>query len=392
MTPLFSLVLIVILAYIGSVFFQRTSSNSLLMKGISHSGLHYLILGFILGPNIFGVINSKILNELSLILSFVLGWTGFLIGLQINFKQMKRFQVNYYWIALGVFILIFVLIFSGAYEIQFVFNIDLDIFQLLILAVAASISSPLIIGIIKKEYKLRGKYIHFLQFQSAYDNMVGIIIMGLIISVINYNAIGFSKTILDLIVSITISIILAFLFYFVTKEIKNFQQYFLVIIGFLLLVVGSALQLKQSSVFIAFLFGFVLANLPINTWKLFQTISNTEKPIYLLLLIFIGASIININIFIVATGIVFTLWRIASKYLVGILTIFSIDENKIMRKSAGIMGIGMGGLSLALILDYQMLNNSPNIEILTGIIITTFLITDGMSFIITNPIIKRKKA
>lgn len=391
MTPLLSLVLIVILAYVGTVFFQNPLSKSLIIKGLSLSGLHYLILGFILGPNIFNLLNSNILNELSVIQSFVLGWTGFLIGLQINFKQMKRFQQNYYWTSLGNFVFVFLMIFTGSFALCSLLQLKIDLFQIIVLTVATSISSPLIIGVLKKEYNLRGNFIHYIQFQSAYDNMLGIIIIGLVLSWYNYLALEVTKIMMDISIAVIIVILLALLFYYITKEIKNVQQYFLIIIGFLLLIVGTALQLKQSSLFIAFLFGFALANLPINTWKLFQTISNTEKPIYLLLLIFIGANIVNINVIIIVSGILFTLWRMASKYLGGQITLLAFYENKKKRTISSLMGIGMSGVSLAIILDYKMLSGTSNIEILVGIIITSFFINDGLAFVITNPLLKNSK-
>ena len=119
MTPLFSLILIVLLAYIGAVFFQKSQSKSLLLKGISHSGIHYLFLGYFLGPHVFDVINAKVLDELSVVIAFILGWTGFLIGLQINFKQMRRFQVNYYWNALLIICTTYLLMFVGSIAIVF---------------------------------------------------------------------------------------------------------------------------------------------------------------------------------------------------------------------------------------------------------------------------------
>ena len=218
MTPLFSLILIVLLAYLGAAFFQKSQAKSLLFKGISHSGIHYLILGYFLGPNVFDVINAKILEELSVVLAFVLGWTGFLIGLQINFKQMRRFQVNYYWNALLIIFVTYLLMFAGSLAIIYLFNVDVNYFVLMIFTIAASISSLLVMGSIKKEWNLRGKLIHFAQFQFAYDNMLGIIVIGILIAIQGIQSLNNLQPILNLIINIFIITILSAIFYFISDS------------------------------------------------------------------------------------------------------------------------------------------------------------------------------
>ncbi len=392
MTPLLSLILLVFIAYVGSVFFQKSHKIPFLFKGISHFGLIYLMLGFIIGPNILKILDKIILNEISIILAFVLGWTGFLVGLQINIKQLKRFQLSYYWMVLGNFGLVFIFMFSGIFFLNFQFNHPLNFFEILILATAGSISSPILMGMLKKDYKIRGKQIYFLQFHSAYDNILGVIIIGLFVTGINYTrSESMLLSISNLIISIAIIIILAIVFYFMVNNIKNAQQYFLILIGFILFIVGTALQLEQSALFMSFLFGAVLANLPINTRNLFQAITKAEKPIYLLLLIFMGASLPEMNVFVLVSALVFVFWRIFSKYIVGRIVFFNFYQDKKLSKTIGFAGVGMGGLTLALGIDYHISSIAINGEFILVILALSYLINDTFSVALLKPIIKSKQ-
>ncbi len=389
MTPLLSLILLVLIAYVGATFFHKTTHTSILLKSVSHSGIFYLLLGYIIGPNLLKILATNILEDLSLLLAFVLGWTGFLIGLQISTKQMKRFPIYYYWKAIGNFSITFALISGGIMFLNSVLNYYLNLSEILILAVAGTVSSPILIGVLKKDFKIRGKLIHFLQFHSAYDNMLGVITVGLIMTGMK-QTLGSSHYHVALTISLSILIvtILAALFYFVVKDIRSVPQYFLIIVGFVLFLVGMALHLGQSSLFMAFIFGVVLANLPLNTWKLFQTIANAEKPIYLILLVFMGASLAKLNYLVVIATILFSIWRILNKYVVGRIVFKNIDKNKEFPGIIGLTGIGMGGLSLALGIDYHLSSASGGGEFILSIIALSYLVNDTISLNVLKPVIK----
>ena len=357
MTPLLSLILLVLLAYIGAVFLHNIKTSSSIFKGITNSGIIYLLLGYAIGPNALKVLDISVLNDLSLVIAFVLGWTGFIIGLQINAKQMLRFPLSYYWKTLLIFALSFIFITGIMFLVkQFIYN-RLSLTEIVILSIAGSISSPLLIGLLKKDYKIRGKLIHFLQFHSAYDNMVSIVIIGAMIFLSN----EFKNEIPSILINMSIILmgatVMAVLFFYTAKYIKTIPQYFLLIVGFLLILVGTAMHIGHSVIFISFFFGMVLANLPINTWKLFQTISNTEKPIYLILLILTGSRLSFTSPIIIVVIAIFIVFRFLIKYGSSWLIISKFKELKPHIKTIGYSGIGMGGLSLALGLDYYLLNN-----------------------------------
>lgn len=379
MTPLLSLIFLVLIAYVGALFLHNVKTSSSIFRGITNSGIIYLLLGYIIGPNVLKVLDLQVLNDLSLLIAFVLGWTGFIIGLQINAKQMRRFPISYYWKTLLIFTLNFVFMTLGLLIVkQFIYN-RFTLTEIIVLSIAGSISSPLLIGLLKKDYKIRGKLIHFLQFHSAYDNMVSIVIIGIMIFLGNELKNEVPIIIKNMSILLAGATIMAIIFYYIAKDIKSVPQYFLLIIGFILMLVGTAMHMGQSVIFISFLFGMILANLPINTWKLFQTISNTEKPIYLLLLIFIGARLPQSTYMLLLIIIIYSFGRFIIKYISSWIIISKFRELKPNIGIIGLSGIGMGGLSLAFGLDYYLLNNYSFGENVLLILAVAYILNDTFS-------------
>jgi hypothetical protein len=219
--------------------------------------------------------------------------------------------------------------------------------------------------------------------------MIGIIIIGFIIAATSANEPNsIEQKLLSLAISLLIVGGLAFLFYNMVKNLKNIPQYFLIIVGFILILVGMAQHFNQSTLFVSFMFGTILANLPLNTWKLFQTISNAEQPIYLLLLVFMGASLneIGINVFLFAIGL--SIIRLAMKYMSGRLIFLKFDPNERFSRIIGLAGIGMGGLSVAMVIDYHLAGVSVEAEFILLIIGLSYLWNDALSLAIIKPVLK----
>ena len=77
MTTLLSLVLLVLVAYLGSMLFHRFPINKGWLKSLTYTGNLYLILGYIIGPQILNLINQEIIGQLNVLYALVLGWAGF---------------------------------------------------------------------------------------------------------------------------------------------------------------------------------------------------------------------------------------------------------------------------------------------------------------------------
>ena len=166
MTPLLGMIFLFILAYIGSFIYERYHLATGWTKVILYSGSLNLVIGYLIGPHFFGLLSDAIIGKLYVLVALVLGWAGFLIGLQAKATELKRFQSTYYLYSSINFILTFVGLFIVIFFMDLIFKFNLDLPLIILLTILGSVSSPILVGLLKEKLKLRGPMIHLIQFQS----------------------------------------------------------------------------------------------------------------------------------------------------------------------------------------------------------------------------------
>ena len=394
MNILLSLVFLVLTAYIGSIIFHRYPIRNNWLNSIIYSGNLYIILGFAIGPNSLNLINGKTIDQLNVLYALVLGWAGFLIGLQTNFKSLKRFRRLYYYFATSNFVIAFslasillILIFPLVLE-------NLVNIEIIILAVASAVTSPIMLGIFLRENKVHGKASHLLQFVSGFDNILGVIILGFIMAIVSNLSLsnGASIGMFTIIIPIALGGVAAALYFLLAKEFIKDQENFLLLISLLIFILGITVYLNQSILFTAFLFGAGISNLPINTKKLYLNIQQVEKPLYILLLIFVGVSINSVSYKYLILLAVFIIIHFVVILISGYLSNAAIQNRLHLSKSIGLANLGMGGLSLAIILDFHLTNPSDFSNMLLFILAVSIIINDFASYKFLERILLIKKS
>ena len=185
MTPLFGILILFLLAYIGSFLYQRYHLSMGWAKVLLYSGSLNLVIGYLIGPHFFGLLSDEIIGKLYVLVGLVLGWAGFLIGLQAKRSELKRFQSTYYLYSGLNFLISFAGIVSFIFLVDYIYNLSLDLPVIILTTILGTVSSPILVGLLKEKYKLRGPFIHLVQFSVALDNMVGVISFGLTMLFVN---------------------------------------------------------------------------------------------------------------------------------------------------------------------------------------------------------------
>lgn len=382
MNILLSLVFLVLIAYVGSIIFHRYPIKSNWLNSILYSGNLYIVMGFVIGPNVINLINGKIIDQLNVLYALVLGWAGFLIGLQTNFKNLKRFRRLYYYFATSNFFIAFSL---SSILLILTFPLILEKLrntEIIILATASAVTSPIMLGIFLRDHKVHGKTSHLLQFVSGFDNILGVIVLGFIMAIVSNLTMsnGVSIGLFTIIIPLVLGGVAVILYFILSKEFIKDQENFLLLISLLIFILGITVYLNQSILFTAFLFGAGISNLPNNTKKLYLSIQQVEKPLYILLLIFVGVSINFISYKYVILLIVFIIIHFLVILISGYLSIAVVQNKLHIRKSIGLANLGMGGLSLAIILDFHLTNPSDFSNLLLFILAVSIIINDFVSY------------
>lgn len=90
MNPLLLLMGLLLLAYLGSFLVGEHS-----IRGVGlPSGTEYIVLGFVLGPNLFGLLERSMLETFDPIADVAVGWIALLIGFGFGVEGGKRARVG----------------------------------------------------------------------------------------------------------------------------------------------------------------------------------------------------------------------------------------------------------------------------------------------------------
>ena len=354
MTPLVGILFLFIIAYLGSYIHEKYRNSSGWLKFVLYSGSLNLIVGYLIGPNAFGLLSGEIISNLYVLVGLVLGWAGFLIGLQVNRAQLKRFQTRYYLFSGLNFILVFVGMSLLIRIFLYVSDLSLSPSLIFLLAVLGSVSSPILVGLLRQQLSLRGAGIHLLQFSVALDNIFSVIFFGLLLLLVQQETYEHVLFVWLIPGSLLFSVIMSWLFIKISRMTDSVHQFLLILIGFLLILVGVALSLNVSVLLIAFVFGVALTNMPVETKKLYQGIAQAEKPLYYLMMVFIGASIHHISIDLFFVALAFMVVRIILKFFAGNIARRAFSFNRQINSGIGLPQIGMGGIALAMVLDFHL--------------------------------------
>jgi Kef-type K+ transport system membrane component KefB len=389
MTPLLSFIILLIIAYLGSVVYRKIKVESIWLKGFTYSGSIYLIIGFLIGPNLLGLLTEDIIRQLNVLVGFVLGWTGFLIGLQAKKTELKRYPKSYFLFSSLNFLIVFCSVFIILTFLVFINLFNLKTIHIAVVSIITAVSSPILIGILKHDFKLRGQFIHLLQFSVGFDNILAIVAFGFSLMIFDNDLNYILTEFIFVFITILLIFIIAWIFYSLTKQIENIRQFFLILIGSLIVIVGIALNLNISILFSSFIFGMVITNLPVNTRKLYQSIINVEKPLYYLMLIFIGSSIKDLRLTFLVLLSIFLLSRYLLKYIAGYIARLPIMQEERPVSTIGLTYIGIGGVGLALALDFYLVNIT-DISIAILILVSgTLLINDIFALKLQEFVIKK---
>lgn len=395
MTPLLGLLLILLIAFIGARFFTgSTVAKTPLFSGLIVSGIPYILIGLVLGPQFFNFLNNKIILSLEPLVSLAIGWIGLLFGLQLRWRNLTRFPLNYHLFA-SVQSLITFLVIGLCMGVTY-YLISPSLFSnrleaVIILAALGSMSAPFSIARIMIEKRVKGRLANLLQFVTSLDSFWGIIIAGMTMAVFHPSSVQWlTSTWHWVVLSGFISVTLAFLFLFLIRLRFKQEELFLLVLGLVIFISGIGFYLRLSPIFMTMIAGIVLAQFPRDSEKVMRILHQAEKPTYLFLLIFAGAlwnyrfweEIILILIFIAA--------RFAGKYLGGWTGARKIDCAFDIPPDVGKALLSFGGISLAIAFNFQLFYGGFMGDFLMSATILGIFLFDEYTAVSTLSILRKR--
>jgi Kef-type K+ transport system membrane component KefB len=317
----------------------------------------YIIIGMIFGPNVLNLFNTDMIADLKPLKVLGLGFIGYNVGLEVNFKMLKYNRNAVVFITLIQAIVTFLLV--GGAILLFVDEYAWT--YALILGAIATVTTPAPIVACIKSYHTKGRLTQLLCPMIALDDVFGVILFAFVLPIAVYLAghTGESLTVgvllgeplLKILFSIGIGLIIGlvverFIEYF--NKGDNITIFLIIIIG-LLLGIGFSYMLDISTILLPLTIGTVLSNRL--SFELREQVRSVSDAFILpILLIFFTLSGAELNIGLLSTleiiGVTYILVRVLGKIVGSTSAAFILREETKVKKYLGAALIPQGGVAI----------------------------------------------
>jgi len=377
---LLSIVIIVVIAVVGSRLTFLNRRLPIGFRNIIFTGIEYIFLGVLLGQMGLNIIDSRALHNLEHLLIFGLSIIGFLFGLQFEFRGLKNLPRFFFSIAAVQAIIAFIIITPSLYfSFQALFTLPNK--TILIMAItlgsAACCTAQSALAIVKNNYKVKNRRLFsLLRYIASIDGLFALAFFSVAVSILT-TATDEKISLIDSLKWLSLSLaigILCSLFLIILSNTKFSKQEFVVfLIGIILFTGGLAIKTGNSPLVIGFVCGIVYANLSKHRLRALASLVHSERAIYIIMLIIIGAgwTLILDNILIIAC--VYFVIRVIAK-VIGTYTatrVFKSDFDVPVASGLGLLS--EGGFTVAIIINFSLLYPALSDYLVTVIILSIFV-------------------
>ncbi len=387
MKAFFAFGLLILIALLGSRFlFKRKKVFNPLYYFIL-SGLLYIFFGVFLGRHYLNVLSLEVLKGLYPLISFGLGWIGFLFGFQLEIKYLRRFSRKFITLSFLQFLLVLLIVSISLSFVLRLFFSSQPLFILNGMAVAlgllSSLSSPTLLNYASTRIPKKGNCFYLARFLVSVSGFWGIIGLAVISSFWHFplsDKIVIVNSFILFLSLILFAVLLGFVFHFLTIKKISDQNLFVILLSLVFFASGAALYFNLPPLCVCMISGIVFSNLTRNHEKIYPLFLASEKPFYIIFLILIGA-----------------LWELHFDYrtaiLVGLLLFlrplgFSLPLRPFggflrfpfsLPSRLGLCFLSPGGIAVAFAVSLELMYALPLIDEFVSVALIMIVITEFIS-------------
>ena len=381
MKTIFCLLMIVFLAFSGYHLSFRHYKLPLIARKFYLTGIEFLILGLLIGPEFLDIVDQKTLNGLEPLISLLLGWVGLLYGFQFELAKLRRFPVEllHAAVAEGLFTLLWA--FSWIYcALSFLAQISFSVKMAICIVLSAAAACTAQTGLAlwtSSQAAPRQKLIIHLRYISGIDGMVGLLAYGAVFFF--YPGTENIQPIEQLFVVAGISAGMLLLFLLFTRARLERAELILIVVGMTVLTSGMASLANFSSLIVSFLIGVCLVNFSRDKERIFILLVSVEKPVYLLMLLFLGLNWRVDLIWYPVAAAGYFLFRFSGKFSAGWLLTRSNPEFGLHPYFFGFGLLDWGGLPIAFFLEFSRVFPDAATIHAISVALTALVINEALS-------------
>lgn len=361
-----------LLLFIAVISLSVLASNQRLLQAgrffnlaqLAASGLLFLVMGTLLGPGGVNVIQTEDLVQTRPILALGLGFAGLLVGMNLE-PQLLRALPFRVWLAAAAQSGIASLYVFVPVALLFVFTSGFEpivaVSAAAVLASSASVSSSHFAVLWYRAGRLdrvRGLSVSLI---AMLDDLMGIAVLAVALGMGVHDAvgIGFGLVALAVLLGLVCGALTAFLIHR-----ADGAELTAVLLGAVALVAGAAAFLKVSALITGLSCGATLALVGgSKVAQSYKAIARLERPLYLVLLVLIGAHVSVRDPYGWALLPAFVVLRMMGKVAGGRVANRVASGTLQLPRDLGYALIGQGGVSLCVLIEYLSLVGGRSAQI-----------------------------
>jgi hypothetical protein len=362
--PVLIILATVVLAYlIAHVFVDWIQRRFMVV-----SGLEYMLLGALLGPNVVTDIHVfDDLKTLAPVIAFAAGWVGLLYGMQLQHgpegaaDRSVRLGIAD---ALGTGVAVTVAAWAlFASDVLGVPTSGSDIYvAAAAMGCAAAAGSTSAVDLLRSRYPaLRTNLLDVLGRTAQVGDVLAIVGFGLIFCVFHEGTVRVGTPVPSewLIITLIVGLALGALFWgFLDDELDDNTR-FLALSGIIIFASGAAFFLNLSALMVNLLLGFVIVRSRHGD-DIYSTLVGTMKPIRLILLVFAGALWNPVDpVLALSLAVAYIVLRLVSK----VICSWAASLGTPLRSDVFRGLFAQGNVALAMALSMQIVYDGPLIDL-----------------------------
>jgi hypothetical protein len=356
-------------------------------------GGEFLLLGWALGGQGLGLLDSATLGSLEPLLILGLGWIGLLVGLQFELPLLRRVPLSFYGVAIVQALLVLGILYLASYPLlSWIFGPGrLTQAAALFLAAAGADSSQHILALAVRERRHHPHApVHLYQVCAEIDTLVPLFALAVLAGFQRELAFGppvlpdWGEALWRLAQATGFGLILGLLLAFLLHRVKEASHHLLILVGFLALSGGLSRAAGFPPLFVNFVAGALTVNLVGHRGDTWRLVSTSERPIYFIFLLLVGAGWHLEQLWALAIAPVFVILRLLAKSLSLPVAGRLIFGRRLIGTEAGRALGGQSGVSVALVASLQFIERGPLAETVYSVVLVAFLVSaltaPGLSF------------
>jgi hypothetical protein len=252
---------------------------------------------------------------------------------------------------------------------------------LVVLAAVGAISSPSITALAARTgVPIRHRAARLAHYVSSIDPLLPLVVFSLTVGYLNYGSGSLLSAVEWTAVSALLGLVLGFLFYSFARHRHGENELTFLIVAFTVFSGGIASYLGLSSLFVNSVVGITLANRLEVSERIFRVLARREKSILIVFLVLVGASwdVSSAAGGVLLLLVVYLAARVTGK-LVGMATARPLFRERLERGGilAGLALLGQGGMSVAMVANYQLLCEGPVCSFVVTVALLAVLLGEG---------------